>query len=617
MLDVDVVARRVMALRRNASERDGRMQQVHNVRANKTDEVQPGSYPDAWPKPIVANWIDIAARQLAEHLAPLPSINCASGVETSQRARDFSAKRTKIAYSYVLHSDLRKKMPTGADHYLMYGMMPIVIEPDFELGRPVMRIDNPMGVYPQHDLHGKLTSYTKVWREPAWKLAEKWPEHRVVILGLDKGPMSNETSPDTLLEVIKYSDKDQFLLYMPERSNLVLSQLPNAFGKLNVVVGMKPMWDEEIRGQYDDVIWVHMARARMALLGLQATQQTVRAPLAIPTDVQRIPFGDDAIIRTNSPEKIRRVGTDVPQIAWQQEQVLQQDMMTGSRTPPASTGNVNASIITGQGVDALNQGYDIQIATGQLIIGEALREALQLCFEMDEKFWPDAVKEIRGIVNGEPFEETYRPSRDIKNDYTVSVSYGFASGMNPNQALVFLLQLRGDQLVPRDFVQRQLPMDVDVTSLQKQVDIEQVTDALKQGIFGMASSIGILAQQGQDPTQLMTQMATLIDKREKGMPMHEAILAAFQPPKQQTPPPGATGPGGGGPGEGQPAGGPGGPGGAPAGINPTTGLPQGFAPGQATQGPGGRPDLMSLLAGLGSGNSPQLKANVMRRQPIG
>jgi hypothetical protein len=35
-------------------------------------------------------------------------------------------------------------------------------------------------------------------------------------------------------------------------------------------------------GQFDDVIYPHLARARMAMLGLQATNQTVRAPLAVP-----------------------------------------------------------------------------------------------------------------------------------------------------------------------------------------------------------------------------------------------------------------------------------------------------------------------------------------------
>jgi hypothetical protein len=607
-LDIRTIARKVQTLRHDASERDSRMQQVYNVRSNKTDEVMPGSFPDAWPKPIVANWIDVAARQLAENLAALPSINCASGIEVSTRAKEFSAKRTKIAYSYLLHSDLRKKMPVGCDHYISYGFLPIIIEPDFEMGRPVMRFDNPMNSYPQTDLFGRTTSYTKVWREPAWRLAEKFPEFYNQIMGIVAG-RQNEVAQDSMLEVVKYFDKDIFVLYMPERGNLVLMEQANHFGKLPVVVINKPSYDGETRGQFDDVIWVHMARARMALLGLQATQQTVRAPLAIPTDVQRIPFGDDAIIRTNSPEKIRRVGTDVPQIAWQQEQVLQQDMMMGSRTPPSSTGNLQASVITGKGVDALNGGYDIQVATGQLMLGEGLREALQLCFEMDEKFWPDHVKEIRGVVNGEPFEETYKPSKDIKSDYTVSVSYGFAAGMNPNQALVFLLQLRGDQLVPRDFVQRQLPMDIDVTALQKQVDIEQVEDALKQGVFGMLSSIGIMAQQGQDPTELLTKTAAIIGKREKGMAMHEAILAAFQP---QTPPPGAAVPGG----PPAPGGGPGGPGGGvPFGINPDTGMPSNIAPGQAGMGPGGRPDMQSLLAGLSGSGKPDLRASVIRRQP--
>ena len=195
-------------------------------------------------------------------------------------------------------------------------------------------------------------------------------------------------------------------------------------------------------------------------------------------------------------------------------------------------------------------------------------------------------------------------------DYLVSVSYGFAAGMNPNQALVFLLQLRGDQLVPRDFVQRQLPMDVNVTELQTQVDTEQVTDALKQGLFSMLASSGIMAEQGVDPTDILRKAAAVINLREK-MPMHEAILKAFEQPT--APPPGQSGPGPAGAGE---PGQPGQPGAHPPfGINTTTGAPSGFAPGQAQMGPGGRPDLQELLAGLSSSGKPSLAANVRRRMP--
>lgn len=603
--DISRIAKQVEALRRHYAERDSRHQKVYDVRTGKIDNLQPGTMPDVWPRPIVANAIDVAARQMAENLAPLPAINCANGILTSDRQRKYVAKKTKVAHHYVENSNLRAKMAQGCDWWLTYGSMPFVVEPDFETGFPMIRIDNPMRSYPQYDLQGRLKSYTKVWREEAWRLADKFPMHAQQILGRGYGPTS-EVQPDTLLECIKYCDKERYTLYLPERSNLVLSDMMNPFGKVPVAIAQKPSYDDQDRGQFDDVIYPYLARARMAMLGLQATQRNVRGPLAIPPDIQKVPFGDDAILRTREPEKIRRITTDIPVHAFQQEAVLQDEIRQGTRTPASATGDVQASIITGKGVEALNGGYDTQIATGQHHIGHALEQAIALCFEMDEKFWPDLEKSIQGMVNGTPFNEKYVPSRDIKGDYTVNVSYGFAAGMNPNQALIFLLQLRGDQDISRDFLQRQLPMDIDVNAMQAQIDNEQVTDALKQGVFSMLASAGIMAQQGMDPTQVLARAATIIEKREKGIPIHQAILEAFQP--QPAPTPAAAGAGG--PGEG---GGPGG--GVPFGLNPGTGLPGGVAPGQGEMGPGGKPDLMTLLSSLNASGRANVSAGIKRSIP--
>lgn len=605
MRDITRVAKRVEALRRFYVERDARHMMVYDVRTGKIDNVMPGTMPDIWPKPIVANAIDVAARQMAENLAPLPAINCANGVVTSERQRKYVARKTKIAHAYVDHSKLRAKMTQGCDWYLTYGTMPLVVEPDFEHGTPRIRIDNPMKSYPQYDLAGKLISYSKVWREEAWRLADKFPQYAHAILGRQWGPTS-EIQPDSLLECVKYCDKESYVLYLPERQNLVLMDSPNPFGKVPVAIAVKPSYDDQDRGQFDDIIYPYLARARMALLGLQGTQRNVRAPLAIPTDIQKVPFGDDAILRTNSPEKIRRITTDLPVHAFQQEAVLQEEIRAGTRTPAAATGDIQASIITGKGVEALQGGYDTQIATGQAMIGGALEHALALAFEMDEMFWPDHEKSIQGMVNGTPFNEKYVPAKDIRGDYTVNVSYGFAAGMNPNQALIFLLQLRGDQDISRDFLQRQLPMDIDVNAMQAQIDQEQVTDALKQGIFSMLASAGIMAQQGMDPTQVLAQAASIIEDREKGMPMHQAILKAFQPEPAKTPAAQAAA----GPEAAAEAGA-----GVPFGMNPGTGLPGGTAPGQAQMGPGGKPDVMSLLASLGGGGKPNMSASVKRSVP--
>lgn len=609
-MDIARVAKRVEALRRFYAERDARHMTVYDVRTGKIDNVMPGTMPDIWPKPIVANAIDIAARQMAENLAPLPAINCANGVVTSDRQRKYVAKKTKVAHHYVDHSQLRAKMTQGCDWYLTYGFMAFVVEPDFEHGTPMIRIDNPMKTYPQFDLAGRIISYTKVWREEAWRLADKFPDHAQAILGRQYGPTS-EIQPDSLLEVVKYCDKSSYVLYLPERNNMVLMVADNPLGRVPVAIAQKPSYDDQDRGQFDDIIYPYLARARMALLGLQGTQRNVRAPLAIPPDIQKVPFGDDAILRTREPEKIRRITTDLPVHAFQQEAVLQEEIRQGTRTPAAATGDVQASIITGKGVEALNGGYDTQIATGQHHIGHALEQAIALCFEMDEKFWPTVEKSIQGMVNGTPFNEKYIATRDIGGDYTVNVSYGFAAGMNPNQALIFLLQLRGDQDISRDFLQRQLPMDIDVNAMQAQIDNEQVTDALKQGVFSMLSSAGIMAQQGMDPTQVLARAATIIEQREKGVPMHAAILKAFAPAPAPTPAASAAPAGS----EAAAGAGPGGPGGVPFGVNPSTGLPGGVAPGQGEMGPGGKPDLMTLLASLNGNGKANVSAGIKRSVP--
>ncbi len=73
------------------------------------------------------------------------------------------------------------------------------------------------------------------------------------------------------------------------------------------------------------------------------------------------------------------------------------------------------------------------------------------------------VKEIKGVDDGTPFNMKYVPSRQIAGEYGVDVRYGIMSGMNPNNAIIALLQMRSDKLVSRDYVRREIPMELNVT----------------------------------------------------------------------------------------------------------------------------------------------------------
>jgi hypothetical protein len=605
LLTISEISDKVEALRQANAARDMRHQDVMSIRSGEVEKAFPEQFSEDFPKPVIANFIDIAARDTAETLAPLPSFNCSATNMVSDRARAFADKRTKGAASYVLHSDLQVQMYRGADWYNTLGLMPVLVEPDWDAQTPRFCIESPLGAYPEFDRWGRCLSYSRRFRRKIAELCAEWPEYATQIAG------TQSVNSAAMLEMILYRDGDQTLLYIPERANLVLgSPISQPLGECPMAVARRPSVDDSQHGQFDDVIWVQLARHRFAMLAMEAAEMSVESPLALPLDVQEFSVGPHATLRSNSPEKIRRVGMDLPQGAFAESQMLDNELRVGARYPGTRTGQSPASsIVTGQAVNALEGGFDQQIKAAQDVMSSTFRNAMRMAFKLDEKLWPRAERSLRGNSNGVPYEIRWKPDRDIAGDHSCDVTYGYASGLDPNRALVLLLQLLGGGLVSKDMVRRQFPFAVDVTQEEQSIDIERLREALTQGMGAYVQSVPVLAEQGQDPSVPLQRISAVIQARQKGRPIEQIVAEVFAPPK---PPPGSLTPdasaGPGGPGDES------GPGQIPFGMN-ASGLPPGVAPGQATMGPGGRPDLMTMLAGLNSGGAPTLNTNVKRAMP--
>lgn len=584
-----------LALAGSQQERQARNADVSAARRGEIDSVMPGVFPANWPRPVISNIIDTTARDLAEVLARMPAIDCTSSALVTQTSKKFSSKRTKVALYYVDHSRLKLQLYSGCDWFFSFAAMPIVVEPDFDAMCPRLRVDDPRGAYWQTDFYGNVTIYAKQWSDTIDSLCSKFPDIAAWIR-TDR-TFNKEADGQTKLDVVQMYVKDQIVLFLPAREGLVLRRTEHRLGRPPVVIAERPKWDEHGRGQFDDVMWVWLARARMAVYGLEAAEKAVRAPIAVPDDVTQISFGADAIIRTNQPDKVRRVPIELPQSSLIEAQVLDKEIADGTRSPAARRGDIDASVVTGRGVEALTAIYSTQIATAQDIVGDAIKRAISMAFEIDEAYWPEVKKTVTGVASGAPFTETYTPAKDIKGDYTVSVTYGMTAGMDPNRAIVFLLQLRADQAIDRDTMQRMLPFEVDVDDLQRRVDVEQINDAMKQGLFALLVNAPAQSLQGIDPLQTLQRAAQIIKSRENGMPFHEAFEKAFTPEPQ------------------------------PENADPLAGLMQqmglgGGAPGGMQQpgdnsymGAGAAPDVSMVLAGLTPGGNANLQANVSRRIP--
>jgi hypothetical protein len=582
-LTMEQIAARVLALRYRNNERDSRNLDVLAVRKGKIAEVYPDFFPDGVDANVVANFIDIVARDLSEVMAPLPAVNCSAANAVNDRARSFADKRTRIASNYFQHSDLAVQMYSGADWYITYGFVPFIIELDEESKLPRIRIENPIGAYPEFDRYGRCVAFAKRYSLTLGELVSQFPEYERELLG----GYGYKQDLNHQVEMIRYYDKDQSVIYIPSKDNLVLSVANNPLGKMMVVVARKPSIDGELRGQFDDVLGIQLLRNRFALLAMEAAEKSVQAPIVLPQDVQELQLGGDAVIRTSNPAGVRRVELSLPQGAFTEQAQLNQELRVGTRYPESRTGNIDASIVTGQGVQALMGAFDTQVKSAQAIFAAALRDVISICFEVDEMIFPEE-KTIRGVDSGSPYEITYKPSKDIKSDYSADVRYGMLAGLNPAQGLIFMLQALGGGLISKDMAMRELPFTVNVTQELEKIEIENMRSALLGGITAMAQAIPAMATQGQDPSDMVNKIAAVIKARQKGQALEDAIEATFTP-QQPVPPAGAPNM------VEQPSP-------APTGVPAGGALPQEAAPALPQQAP----DIQSILTSLtasGKGNA--------------
>jgi hypothetical protein len=530
MLTVKEVTAKVARLQTKYAARDARMRDVLSVRQGDISKVYPSMFSDEYPKPLVANIIDVAARDLAESMAPLPSFNCSASNTVSDTARKAADLRGRIANYYVDRSELGVQMYTGADWYNTYGMLIGRVELDYENDNPIIKMINPFGAYPELDRFGRCLSLTQIVGMDGQTLASMYPEFYNEIVG------TNQYTPGSpYLSLVRYHDKDQDLIYLPDRKGLVLSNTPNPIGECMVRVAMRPSIDGEARGQYDDVLGVQLARARFAVLQIQAAEKSIQAPIAIPQDVQELALGPDSIMRSANPQGIRRVPLELPPGVFTESGVLERELRLGARYPESRSGNIDASVVTGRGVQALQAGFDTQIKAAQAQFARMFQELISICFEADEKVFGGIPKTIKGSDDGTPYVLKYTPSRDIKGEYGVDVRYGIMSGMDPNRAIIALLQMRSDKLVSRDYVRREIPMDLNVTQEEQRVDIEEMRDSLRVAVAQYAQAIPALAAQGQDPSEIITRIASVIQGRQKGQSLESTIEKAFTPEPPPTP----------------------------------------------------------------------------------
>lgn len=606
-MDINLVAQRTSQMKNMFRSRDQRMARINMVREGRMHEL-PGVrdfFSAELPRAVTANICDTAARDLAEVMAALPDLACSSGTGSGSAVKKAEMK-DRIGRHYWKKSDLESTFVDFGDHYVSYGFAVLAVDPNYSEQMPFIRVENPMGFYYIQNMWRQTVEVSKSWCDTIQNLVALFPDQAArITAGMELSRVAEQT-----LEVIRYTHKDSgTVLFIPERGNLVLDRFaPVVPGCLPYFVVQRSGLSPVPTGQFDETLWIQYAREIMEQYKFRLTERSVNAPVVIPTDVGEFEEGAGAVIRTDNLKPGHGImNLQVPQGVFQESQTLEQEVKESARYPDVRSGQIKASIVTGRGVEALLGTFDTQIKTAQTLFKRALEQATDYAFRLDVAKWGDVRKTITGVESGQSFKFAYTPSKDIGEDYSCTVTYGFQLGNSPAQALLMMLQLQSAGLMSATTVQRRLPFDVDPDFEQREIVLKRFEQSLVEGVAATAQSIGIQLQQGASPEQAIGPFAKLIPLIKKGKPVEEAVLEAFAPkPPPETEAPNAA----------ESTGAPASPEGdqLPPGMM-DTGLMRGVAPGQAGMRPGAQPDLQTIIGSM-RGENPQLSATTLRRRAV-
>ena len=586
MADAKTIAGRVRMQRTRCVDRDRDHKRIIAMRKGKYDEVAPGLFNTSEiGQPLVSNLIDTTARDVAEVMAPLPAFNCQSASLANDADQNRQDKRAAIANAYVQNSRLQNQMFGGADRYSSFGFLSYSVEADLDEQMPIIKVGCHPSAYYVKDYRGRVKQFFEVYSCNPHELMHLFPEKAELLHNTYGHYGEGQT-----VEVVRWHD-DHSSVVMVLENELVLLDLPNPLGRCMVHVVERPdLTDGSPRGQFDDVIWVQIARALVQMYTMNALERSVNAPVVLPKDVQELELGPFAAIQTDNPQGVGTVPLQISPGLFPEAQMLQMEQMMGSRYPEGRSGSIDASIITGQGVQALMGTFDTQVQTFQRLNASALEDVLADCFELDEKLWPNTEKTVQIKDNGAPRKVTYTPSKDINGDHVVDVTYGAIAGLDPNRGLVFLLQSLAGNLISKSTARRHLPVDLNVLAEERQIQLEQMDDSIAAAMAQLPLAIPQMAMGGADPRELTLQIVEARKLIGRGKSPAEAIEKVFAPKQVEQ----------------------------PAAPNPMDALMQQAQQpaGLPGQGTGGASDLLLGLAGMTPGGQPNLQSTVSTRRTV-
>jgi hypothetical protein len=501
-------------------------------RVEEVTRIANGEWDMVWPDltktaeaPTVANIVEMGiAHWSAIFGSQMPTLRCPVPVVQDRAVGKKKArKRERRLLELWEQSNLLELLALGGGDYAGAGAVIFGVWADFTVPAAdrnpyILRFD-PRHTYLLKDQKGDVQTALVARRISRAEFRAKYPEFE------DRLPKQD----GEMLEEWFWFKRDEFILAVADATTenrkdgvVILAREENKLGFVPVVEEVRPSFDGQRRGLFDQALHVMRTIHRLMSLTIMATEEDVFPPVLEFNVLNPEDFGPAGTLHARSHdarmERIQGSGRfDVKDLIARLGDELRQQ----SAFPQQLTGEPGASIISARGIDASMGQIDARLALAHKQFERLLIKISGMMLRFDEIYCAGE-KTIHGDDRIYRTAETYNPKTDVDGHYVVSVTYGIGAGSDPQSREMRMAMWLSNEVLSAETVRENLNFLPDPT-------VEELRRA--RADTRKAVMLGVLQQASQGNLEIAAQFLAALDKEEVSIDdAIEELVKALQAP---------------------------------------------------------------------------------------
>lgn len=478
-----------------------RKHEEHKTRVNTVTNVVNGEWYVEWPDltntpeaPTVANIIEMGVNHWSSvGGSVLPSVKAPVNVSQKRsQAKRGARKRERRVRELWKESNIQALMGMWWGDYAGAGVAVMGVwanfgESDLSDRNPYLVRYDPRHTYTVTDDLGNVKELLIARRMDKDELKARYPDHAYVFDSSKEEEVEEWIwfEPDRLFHAIVDMGQDG----RKKDRNVVLVNTENKLGCVPAVEIVRPTFDGQRRGVFDQTIHILRAMHRLMTMTIYSTEENA-FPSILEYDVANPEdFGPGATLHGRSSDaRIERIG---PQQHFDVKDLiarLTEEARSQAAFPQQLTGEPGASIASARAISASMGQLDARLAVAHKQFEWGLGKISGMLLAMDEMYC-DGEKEIVGDHrDANEKAESYLPSRDVAGAWDMEATYGIGAGSDPANVEVRLSMHLANGAISQETYRQQLPFLEDPEREPVNIFREQMQQAVLAGIMQQAAA---------------------------------------------------------------------------------------------------------------------------------